>query len=65
MTWGVADPVSRPSSPIVTASRSADADTMVKTTSRSASSAGLSTIFAPWADSGSAFDLVRLYTDTS
>ncbi len=55
-----AESVSRPSSPTVTASRSAEADTMMKTTSHSARSRGRSTILAPRSTSGSALARVRL-----
>ena len=65
MIRGVAVPVSRPCSPISTSSRSRPAETMMNTTSRPASSTGVSTTVAPDSVSGSALDRVRLYTATS
>ncbi len=58
--FGLSSPVSRPPGPLMTASRSLSAETMMNTMSRSARSAGLSTIFAPNSASGSHFALVRL-----
>jgi uncharacterized membrane protein len=52
--------VSTPPSPRVTSSKSFEPPTMVKTTSRSARSAGESTTVAPSSASGSAFARVRL-----
>ncbi len=57
---GLSSPVSRPSGPVMTASRSLSAATMMNTMSRSARSAGVSTILAPNSASGSHLALVRL-----
>ena len=56
---------SRPPGPIVTSSKSAELPTTVKTMSRSARSAILSTIAAPRDFSGSAFERVLFHTATS
>src|SRR3954453_3070956 len=56
---------SRPPSPMTTCWKSRSPPTMVKTMSRSARSAGGSTIVAPCSASGSAFARVRFHTATS
>src|SRR5919106_3400026 len=56
---------SSPFSPRTTALKSSGPATIVKTMSRSASSSGRSTTFAPSSDRGSAFARVRLYTARS
>ena len=57
---GLSSPVSRPPGPLMTASRSLSAETMMNTMSRSARSAGVSTTFAPNSVRGSHLALVRL-----
>jgi hypothetical protein len=58
--FGLSSPVSRPPWPLMTASRSLSAETMMNTMSRSARSAGVSTILAPNSVRGSHLALVRL-----
>jgi predicted Zn-ribbon and HTH transcriptional regulator len=58
-------PDSTPFGPEITSSRSSEVATIVTTMSRSARSAGESTIVAPAACKGSALERVRLYTAIS
>ena len=65
ITLGAASPVSSPPSPLTTASRSGSAETMMKTMSRPARSAGLAAIVAPAAARGSHLARVRFQAATS